>query len=68
MEEYQEWQERLLEEYRELLNRQTKLEAYTKTSAFQDLEFQDCQLLYAQLHTMKQYSYVLSLRIVRFTK
>jgi hypothetical protein len=68
MEEYQEWQMRLFEEYSELMTRQTKLEAYTNTSAFQDLEFQDRQLLSAQLHTMKQYSYILSLRIARFTK
>lgn len=60
------WQERVLQEAQELVERLNKLSAFLSTDTCLDLPLADRELLVAQAHHMRDYANVLSRRIARF--
>jgi hypothetical protein len=57
--------ERMTEEYKELIDKQDKLEKFIVSDGFNELEAEDQRLLFSQTHAMAAYSEILSLRIKR---
>lgn len=59
-------QQRVVQEKAELIDKITKLHAFFKTSAFEDLEQEDQNLLNEQSQIMMNYADILFQRINRF--
>ena len=57
--------QRMTEEYKELIEKQDKLEKFIISDGFSELDTEDQRLLFSQSHAMAAYSEILSLRIKR---
>lgn len=62
----EEYQERVLEEQRELSEKIVKLIRFTTTGTYRELPIEERQLLTSQLHAMTHYNDVLTQRIANF--
>ena len=63
----QPWQQRVIEEHNELDKKIDKLETFIKTMDDTNrVAYQDWQLLEAQLHAMRAYRQILSIRSSKF--
>ena len=64
----EEYQERAIEEQRELNERLVRLIRFTTTDTYRKLDREDRELLTSQQHAMIHYNDVLSQRIARFNR
>ena len=60
------YQERVLDEHRELLDKTQKLIEFTESYKFKTLDIVDAKLLNDQLNCMLNYLHILKQRIARF--
>ena len=63
----QDWQQRVVDEARELMERKDRLHEFMQTEAFLNLSSRDKDLLDLQHYLMMAYARVLTTRIARFT-
>ena len=63
----EDWQQRVVDEYRALDEKVEKLEAFLESEAFDKLELVDRTLLIQQHNAMSLYAHVLNSRIERFS-
>lgn len=59
-------EERVLDEYRELYEKLTKLDQFTRTPTYASLTQPERHLLVAQVHAMRTYAQILHMRIQLF--
>ena len=64
--ELQPYQQRVITEYQELMDKTHKLDEFTKGTVYLSLPREEKDLLLAQLHAMKSYLAILMIRVQRF--